>query len=374
MATIAGALERKIWLRAFKRTLYPNLYILLIGGPGIGKTDALRNTVRFWDELPDLHVAPSSVSRASLIDSLALAERSILRPTAAQPLTKFHSLQVAATEFGTFLSAYDTEFLSTLNDLYDNVRYKESKRHMKTSIDIPNPNLSLIAGTTPAWLGGTLPETAWAEGFSSRLLMVYSGQRIKIDPFDEAQTDVALEADLITDLHTIHSMFGQLSFEEEVIEAFRIWYSNDCEPQPSHPKLEHYLPRRHIHFLKLCMVMSVQRASDYIIRLEDYQAAMDLLLQAEASMPDVFKSMTQNSDANIYDEVYNYVYSVYVKENSGVPEHRILQFIGTRVPTHTVPKILEHMVNSQILKVASISGPGGRQTYAPMPRSEMGVP
>lgn len=370
--TIAGALERKVWTKVFKRILYPNLYVLLTGGPGIGKTDALRGTLEFWEKLPELHVAPSSVSRASLIDSLALAERSVLRPTEAQPFTKFNSLQVGATEFGTFLSAYDTEFLSTLNDLYDCVRYKESKRHMKSPIEMPHPQLNLIAGTTPAWLGGTLPETAWAEGFSSRLLLIYSGERIKIDPFGEGSRDEELEGRLLKDLMEIHGMFGQMSFEPEVITAFTAWYMADCPPQPDHPKLEHYLPRRHIHLLKLTMVMSAARASDYVIRVIDYQRAMDMLLEAELTMPDVFKAMRYNSDANVYDETYAFVYNAFMKENEGIPEHRIIYFIGQRAPAHSITKVLEAMVQGGMLIIANIAGPGGRPTYKPAPKSDLG--
>lgn len=369
VATIAGALERKVWLKAFKRTLFPNLYILLTGGPGIGKTDALREVHRFWEHLPELHVAPSSVSRASLVDSLNAAERSVLRPQDTNPLTKFHSLQIAATEFGTFLSAYETEFLSTLNDLYDCVRYKESKRHMKAPIEMPHPQLNLIAGTTPAWLGGTLPETAWAEGFSSRLLMIYSGQRVKVaDPFAEDDRDEQKEADLVHDLQAIHSLYGQIAFEPEVIDAFTSWYVGDCQPQPSHPKLEHYIPRRHIHFLKLCMVMSVARSNDMVIRLVDYQRALAFLLEAEESMPDVFKAMRTGGDANIIDEAYNYVYTMFQKENKAVAEHRIIHFLMTRLPSHSVQKVLEIMVSSNMLTIDSVAGEKGRATYKPTPR------
>lgn len=370
--TLAGAMERKVWAKVFKRTLYPNLYALLVGGPGIGKTDALRTTIEFWEQLPELHVAPSSVSRASLIDSLVLAERTVLRPTEAQPFTKFNSLQVGATEFGTFLAAYDTEFLSTLNDLYDNVRYKEAKRHMKNPIIMPAPQLNIIAGTTPAWLGGTLPETAWAEGFSSRTILIYSGERIKTDPFNEDVRDAELEASLLKDLIDIHGLFGQMAFEPEVYEAYRAWYYNDCPPIPEHPKLEHYLPRRHIHLLKIAMVMSVSRASDYVIRMSDYQNALDLLFDTEAYMPEIFKAMRHSASVNGYDETYAFVYNAYVKEGEPIAEHRIIYFISQRVPDYSVTKTLENMVAGGMLLIADISGPGGRPRYKPASRSDLG--
>jgi hypothetical protein len=365
-------LERKVWAKVGQRVLYPNLYALLVGGPGIGKTDALRGTLDFWEHLPELHVAPSSVSRASLVDSLKEAERTVLRPTAVEPFTKFNSLQIGATEFGTFLSAYDTEFLSTLNDLYDNVRYKEAKRHMKSPIEMPAPQLNLIAGTTPAWLGGTLPETAWAEGFSSRLLLVYAHERIKVDLFSIGPQDELLKGLLVHDLQQIHGMFGQLQFEPEVVSTFTEWYMRDCPPIPEHPKLEHYLPRRHIHFLKLCMVMSVARASDYVIRMIDYQRAMDMLLEAEAVMPDVFRAMRYNSDSNVYDETYAFVYNAYVKEDKAVPEHRIIYFIGQRAPSYAITKVLEAMVKGGMLIVDDVSGPGGRPTYRPAAKGDLG--
>jgi hypothetical protein len=307
-----------------------------------------------------------------LVDSLNAAERTVLRPSDAQPFTKFNSLQIGATEFGTFLSAYDTEFLSTLNDLYDCVRYKEAKRHMKTPIEMPAPQLNLIAGTTPAWLGGTLPETAWAEGFSSRLLLIFAGERIKVDLFGIGPQDEELRQKLIADLIDINGMFGQLQFEPEVVETFTAWYMMDCPPVPDHPKLEHYLPRRHIHLLKLAMVMSVARASDYVIRMVDYQNAMDMLLEAEIFMPDVFKAMRYNSDANVYDETYAFVYNTYLKEDKAVPEHRIIYFIGQRAPSYAVTKVLEVMVQGGMLKITDINGPGGRPAYTPATKGTLG--
>jgi hypothetical protein len=366
--TIAGALERKVWLRAGKRIMYPNLYALLVGPPGVGKTDALRGTLDMWRSVPELHVAPSSVSRASLIDSLVEAERSILRPTELNPYVKFNSLSVGATEFGTFITAYDGEFMSTLNDLWDCVPYKEKKRHMKDSIELPSPQLNLIAGTTPAWLGKNLPDHAWSEGFASRLCLVFSADRVLLnDFFEERDSDENLSNLLHIDLAHISSLYGQFQLATDVSELFNRWYQLSCPPIPDHPKLEHYLPRRPVHLLKLAMVFSASRSDELVIRMEDYQLAMDLFLLTEERMPDVFRSM-KIGDVDWYNETYNFVAKLYAREGKPVAEHRIIHFIGEKAPHYAVTNILKHCIEAGYLKVADISGPGGRPAYAPNSR------
>jgi len=303
-------------------------------------------------------------------DALVEAERKVLRPAdLTEPYTQFNSLAVVAEEFGTFLTAYDSEFMSSLNHLYDCVKYSEKKRTMKNSIEIPNPQLNIIAATTPAWLGGTLPETAWSEGFSSRLLMIFSGERIKVDLFSERTLNTELQEELLGELRAVHGMYGKFSFEEAVVPLIQDWYMADCEPVPDHPKLEHYIPRRHIHFIKLCMVMSASRACDYVITTEDFQNAMDLLLEAEAYMPDVFKSMTYNSDANVLDETFAFVWKLYSKDSKPVQEDLIVRFMLRRLPSHSVMATLKAMIDAGMLIPAEL-GDRGRTKYKPAPKTE----
>lgn len=369
---IAGAMERKTWVRVNQRILYPNMYTLLIGPPGVGKTDAIREVFHFAESLPELYLAPSNVSRASLIDSLAASTRSILRPTDDPPHISFNALVAASDELGVFLAQYESSFMSTLNKLYDGTVYTETKRSMKTDIKIEKPLLTVIAGTTPAWLGGNLPETAWAEGFSSRLIMIYSGEKVKINPFAEFKFSDALRAQLELDLKHIHNLYGQFTFSDDAAAAFLNWHEMDYAPVPEHPRLEHYLPRRPIHFLKLAMVWSAARGNDMMITLADYQNAMDMFLEAESYMPDVFRAMKSiGSDSNTMDEAFAFVYQAYNKENAGVSEHRILHFLAQRVPSHNVQRILDLMVNSHMIQVHEVgAGLHGKNTYRPAPKAQ----
>jgi Protein of unknown function (DUF3987) len=75
---LSGAMERRLWVHTKGSNLYPNLYTILVGPPGVGKSAVLSQAERFLRAVPDLKITPSSVSAASLVDSLVLADRSRL--------------------------------------------------------------------------------------------------------------------------------------------------------------------------------------------------------------------------------------------------------------------------------------------------------
>src|SRR5215471_17873329 len=103
VSAIAGVLERKVWVQTAGDTLYPNLYVILVARPGIGKTVMLTQVERLWREIKDLHVAPTSATRAALIDALSEAKRDVIDWSAKEPMTSFNSLQVIAGELGVLI-------------------------------------------------------------------------------------------------------------------------------------------------------------------------------------------------------------------------------------------------------------------------------
>lgn len=344
---------------------------MLVGGPGIGKTDAMREVTFYWNQLPEVHVAPSSVSRASLADALNEAVRNVLLPNAGV-FDKFNSLQVCCEELGTFISSYETEFISTLNKLFDCTVYMEKKRSMKEPIILEKPHLNMISGTTPGWLSSSLPESAWSEGFASRTILVFSGERKKLNLWGSTIDNRLLEDYLVQDLKSIHTLYGQFKFDEQVQQMLSLWWEEQGGiPVPDHPKLEHYTPRRHTHFIKLCLLFSVSRSSEMVVRMEDYNAARELFLETESRMPDVFKAMRYNSDSGVIEETYNFIWQQYATRANGVPEHVVIRFIAERTPSYNVAKIFDVMRSANIITIANIAGEGGRPAWRPAPRRKV---
>lgn len=349
IGTIAGALERKVWVRTLGSDLYPNLYILLVSGPGMGKTVMTDEVGWFWGHTKDHYLAPSAMSRASLADALREAERRKILPSGN--ILSFNSLLVAINELSTLIPMYDNDFMGTLTDLWDGKRYGEKKRSKDLNYVLERPQLNLFSGTTPSYLNGIMPEGAWDQGFISRVIMVYSGESTLKDLFAEEITDTKKREELSYDLNIIgNELVGKMNFTQEAMNAITEWYMKKGPPIPDHPKLIWYNTRRTAHLLKLCQVASASRGADLWITLEDYQRALGWLLEAEVYMPDIFRSMTQGGDSRAIEDCWHYCYQLYVREKKLVPEARLWNFLSQRVPSHNIERVIKAMVTSGLLE------------------------
>ena len=354
--TVGAACERKVWLTTAKGKLYPNQYILLVGGPGIGKTLCTNTVHEMLEEIrsPEtpFHIAPTSVTKASLIDSLDEADRRIIRPMESPAVISFNSLTIVPNEFGVFLPSWEGDFMSALTDLWDNKRYSETRRTHKININIPNPQLNMLSATTPGYLTSLLPEGAWEQGFMSRMLIVFSGELVHTDLFSYDLLDGANQEwqDLIADLRDIYKTYGEISVTDEAKLAINEWSKQGGPPVPDHPKLTHYNARRAAHLLKLCMIASMASDDARIVTLDHFAEALDWLVHLETFMPDVFKSMKVGGDGRAIEECWHYAYTVYMKTKQPVPEHRIVQFLQEKVPVHSIPRILDVMERARLLE------------------------
>lgn len=367
--TIAAVIERKVWITTAKGKLYPNMYAVCVGGAGEGKslaTGTVRDFLENMKEKGKLHLAPSSVTKASLIDSLATAERKIVNFKNNPSMLSYNALAIVPNELGVFLPSYDTEFMNALTDLWDCKNYSETRRTNKLSIDIPNVQLNMFSATTPSYLNSFLPEGAWEQGFMSRVILLYSSGTEYTDLFAIFENDDTLMKDMMASLDEIGQHVGELHFHQDVKDAINAWARGGCEPVPTHPKLTHYNARRPAHLLKLCMVSAMASGERQLIRLEHFVEALDWLVEAETFMPDIFKAMKTGGDGRVIEECYHFIYETYIRENKKpVLEHRIVHFLQERTPAHNVSKIIEVMERAGLMAKGFAVGGDTGHAYTP---------
>src|SRR5215467_10533552 len=367
---IAAAMERKIWVTVSGSDLYPNLYTILVGPPGIGKGQAIRAGELIFREVPNMIIGPSDVTGAAMIDALGESVRRVVL-LGDPPYVEFNSLCIIARELGVLIPSWDGSLMNSLTDIYDGFQVDQRRRGKERHIKIEHPQINLLGACTPAYLTATMPKEAWDQGFISRVLLVYSGERLPTDPFVEnerASGMAQLHDNLLHDVKSISTAFGRCAFTSDTQTAIRAWLKNGSAPEPRHPRLQYYNSRRLAHLLKLCMVVSLSRSDDKIITLENYAEALNLLVEAEIQMPEIFKAMTTGGDSSPMEETLLYASALFAKEKRPLSEHRIIAFLRERVPAHNILNILQIMVRSGML-VAAPDQKGGI-TYRPATKLE----
>jgi hypothetical protein len=352
IALVAGALERRVWAKVGPYIVYPNLYTFLVGAPGVGKS-VIEIVRKLWTDAraPDdkraFHVAPDQMTKAALIDTLADSLKTFPRSA-----NIYHSLLIAAEELSVFLPTYDGEFIATLISIWNNKDlHHEKRRHgPATNVSIDNPQINLLAGVQPAWLGETFPETAWSSGIGRRLIMVYSSEKPLIDIFAEPDVSVELRNSLLERLGQMSQLHGQIMWEREAADHVSAWHMTGGQPVPKHSKLAQYVETRTEFVEKLAIVSAVARTGKLIIRIEDAHRAIEWLTDVERVMPDIFRAMIGRSDAQVLEELYLFALSMWGSKHTPVPNEAVWRFLAERVPSEKIDKLIQTCQNMGALR------------------------
>jgi hypothetical protein len=275
------------------------------------------------------------------------------------PPLEYNSMYIAADELGAFIHKYDDEMIAGLSAFYDPDPYSQKRRTADLNIKIKSPQLNILAGSTPSNLLKFMPEGAWDQGFTSRLIMVFSDERILGDDF--APKAHSHSTALEHDIRIINSLSGEFTVTADYRNAVNNWRSLGEVPVPNHPKLLHYVTRRRAHLYKLSMIASVDRDNSLAITRDDFNTAMGWLLEAERTMPEIFKAGSGGADAQALDEIKYFVQTA--DRGQGVAEQKIINFARERIPIHSVMRVIDIMQGSGMIIAVALDKRTGQRMF-----------
>lgn len=278
------------------------------------------------------------------MDALASAKRTVIQ--LPDPPIEYNALSIVADELGSFMHKYDNEMVSVLSSFYDPDPYGQDRRGKEIKIRIKSPQLNILAGSTPSNLLKFVPEDAWDQGFMSRMILIFSDERIIGDDFKKESKP--LSKDLLHDLNLINAMSGKYTVSEEYRDAVNAWRTLGEIPRPEHPKLVHYNSRRRVHLYKLSIIAAAERSNGLRLTVDDFNRAMGWLLEAEQFMPDIFSSASGGLDSQAMDEAGFFCQAF---SGKNIPEQKLVAFVAKRIPAHSVMRLIDNMVRSGMLDV-----------------------
>lgn len=308
VATIAGALQRKVWIEEDGFQWTPNFYLLIVGRPGtIRKSTSIGRGLSLLKKVPDVDFGPQIVTWQQLISHMAAAKREVLIGCTSFEMS---CVTIGLSEFGSLFDPSNRELVDILTDIWD-AKLETVRKETKTMGDdeIVNPWLNILACTTPDWIAANFSAGMVGTGFASRPIFLYA---------DRPLTDVAYpsrnrpegkskqhEANaLIARLTEMSHYAGEFKLTEAAYEWGDDWYKKMRVVQRKLNDTEAgFSERKQTHLHKLAMVISAAKSKFPIIDVEEMIEADYHIQQLEEDTKRIFGFVGQTATSRTAREI-----------------------------------------------------------------------
>lgn len=305
IAGLGAWLGRDVHLKFGDTEIYPNMYVILMGEPGTKKSTAIKKMKKLLARVGYNKFSAEKTSKEKFLLDLGGVDD----PTDSNDdfldaglfgEDETREVFIGADEFNDFFGNNILEFVSMLGVLWDFEGTYENKIKNGQSIQIPNPCVSILGGTTPTTFNATFPNEIIGQGFFSRTLAVHAaptGKKITwpYSPSEEEKDEI--EKYLLA-IKTNHNGAIPLSKEATrlVDKIYQGWENI------SDVRFASYANRRHIHLLKLILIVTCSRMGKQV-EVEDVVYANTILHHTEQFMPQAYGEFGESRNSALTHKI-----------------------------------------------------------------------
>lgn len=314
IAGIGALLGRQFYFQHGFKSIYPNIYCMLIGSPGTRKSTSIKLMRSFLTQSGYNTIAAEKSTKEKFLLDLAgegasdgmspddILDRNLFGNGDDKPDSEMF---IMADEFNDFFGNGNIEFISLLGTLWDfNGTYRNRIKNGK-SVDINNPTVSILGGNTPTGFSLAFPSDILGQGFFSRILLIHgepNGKRIPFPP----EPDRDSTARIVENLRLIKSsVFGPAQLTGTAKRLLSEIYI--CDPKVDDVRFASYSNRRFDHLLKLCLIVAANRLSSEIAE-HDVVYANTILSHAEQYMPRALGEFGKAKNSDVTHKVLEIIY------------------------------------------------------------------
>lgn len=307
LAGIAACLGRKTYLDFGVCNIYPNLYTILVGPPGMRKSTAMNIVEKRLRDSTSIRFAPSDTGgqrqgliaamEGRTIDDQKFADQlelngAISTEAMIQQIGELsikvesnnldaHSLAIVASEWSSFIGKNNTQLLTFLGKMFDGEDYEYALKNERMTLI--NPLLNMLGCTTPTDIADSIPPISIGKGLMSRIILVYGNRKYKKVP-RPPRLNPRLETEIERRFSYIHTQYKG-PFRETKAGTDAIDKLSEVEIPIQDTRFLHWNDRRQTHLIKMSMCFAAGRLSETLDAC-DVEEANLLLLETEKLMPE----------------------------------------------------------------------------------------
>jgi hypothetical protein len=367
---IAASLQRRVAYGAdpkfgFK-PLFANMYGVLHGGPGLGKSlvldvvsdilkhhkkkDFLSSSTAKTDQekvvaesidkanLEDAEAtmlklkrggekieavlfpyAPDATTYEALVESMSKSGRRInFTQTNPDGTTKleiyFHcSMYFCLDELGSLFRKKSDSVVNYLLGLHGCPLDYEYKTKNNGEDRVRRGCLNFLAGTTPDFMEEVADDKLIGKGFTARCFFICATKNRKnVDTIKSlTPQQVQCKVELLEHVKKLATLYGEVKVSPETLEWMqqewdKLENNRSLRANPS-PLLDPYYARRNIHLKKVAMMNHFGESTDMFIPIERFVEADKDLFELEKTMHLALATESNNPLAKVTDKIYHYI-------------------------------------------------------------------
>jgi len=318
-AALSSAVGRRVWLPRGEDVVYPNIYVLLIGNAGCGKSYALYKSRRLIAELGNVQISYSVETPEGLLrfmggnpnaDPPLVSDCHSIRYWPDGELRDVHEMTIVANEFIDFIRNNPEAWTGFLNNVYDEDFYKYRTKNMGTDV-LVGPYV-VVLGAIPTDVSKKLQDMDIINtGFARRTFMQYGERRIdnpKADPSFTPEEQAARDR-CLAHLRRVQSLSGKMTRTEAAGHWWHDWYNNHSHTilKRSTPATMGWLLSKPNQVVKLAILNSLACRDDLCIIPEDYELGLAYINEMEKGFGMIFGGIGRNELAGITMKILEYL-------------------------------------------------------------------
>lgn len=286
MAALGATLGRSVWIDQLHFRVWPNQSVLLVGPSGVGKDTAIDAAEGLLRAVGRPRILGGRTIELVFEDMLSLGD----------PAVCF----IPAPELSAFVGRkdYQRSMVQDLTNLLTTKAYADVRTKAHPDAIIPQPTVTLAAGSTAEWLHRALPAGSMEGGFLPRFLIVCEEYPARHVPWVKRALTVverrevaAEQAALVAEMRALRPT-GEVWVDRDAAEVYARWYYDRFKMFSKF--VLPYANRSRDMVLRLALLSAVGRGSGGL-REPDVQFGIEVIRQVAARIDSVLLELTDEA-------------------------------------------------------------------------------
>jgi hypothetical protein len=354
---LSAVVNRQVWLSMGQYTLYPNIYVILLGPPGNGKSLAMDTAQRIVEDVGGINFSGDAQTKESLVRYLRdNCPKTICVPGGEAfvitPIIMF------ATELSHLLGPASEHMIDFLTTIYTKDNRYTTRTKNKGDDIIERPFVGLIACTTQNWITTYLRGDIISGGFTRRAIFVNEATKTAVTdkslrhPFVHVRPEqIQARENVLRYAEVLKTVVGEFRWEPAARAAYETWYMT--RDIPLDPDVTGYYTTKPNQVLKVAMLLSLSKSPELVLTKDAFDASMALFDRTEASLARVFQGIGRNELNAIANRAVEYVLSCpesdykdggVVKKTRFIREKQLRSMLYRDAPGRECDDIINHLI------------------------------